>query len=198
MSFTEIVYGVLFQPVNTFRYLKEARPLGLSLLIWAAVIILSVVIGQGEAYVNNEIKSLGLPLQVAGMLNWVVGLFSFIMLFVMAGIYSLLADIIYGRNNAKGLLVCLALASLPGVLGSALSYVLALAGIKWLGMLFSLAAGMWVIVLQILALREALELTTSGALLIYFIPFIVLFIFALLLIVLIGIAGYSSFNAVGG
>lgn len=194
MSFTEIIYGVFFQPVNTFRYLKEAKPLAFSIITFTIVVILSVIIGQGEMYLDTEMKSLGLPSHMFGMMYVLAALFSFVMLFISAGLYALIADIIYDKNNAKGLLVCLALASLPGLLGAAFSYVFALAGMGWLGTILSMITGIWVIVLQVLALREALELTTSGALLVFFIPLLALAVLAVLIVIIIGAVGLSSLS----
>lgn len=195
MSLTEVIYGILFQPVNTFRYLKEAKPLGLSLVIFALVMVLGLIIGQGEASLNAEMTDLGLPASITWMINIIAAVFAFVMLFVMAGFYGLIAEIVYDKNNAKGLLVCMALSFLPALLGSAFSYVFVLASIKWLGTLFSLAAGIWVIVLQVLALREALELTTSGAIIVYLIPLLLMILLLVLLAGIIGAAGYSTFTS---
>lgn len=183
MNFTEIIYGILFEPVATLRYLAENKPLAQGLIVFLSVLIFNIIMGQGNAALGEEMQALALPFQLGWFINIVAGMLSFIMLFVIAAVFSLLGEIIYGKSNAVGLLVCFAFVSIPGVLGPALQYVSSLAGIEWLAVILSLTVGIWVLVLQVLALREALGINTGQAIIIFLLPLAVV----IGLIILVGV-----------
>lgn len=183
MNFTEIIYGILFEPVATLRYLAENKPLAQGLIVFLSVLIFNIIMGQGNAALGEEMQALDIPFQLGWFINIVAGIFSFIMLFVIAAVFSLLGELIYGKSNAAGLLVCFAFVSIPGVLGPALQYVSSLAGIEWLAVFLSLAVGIWVLVLQVLALREALGINTGQAIIIFLLPLAVV----IGLIILVGV-----------
>lgn len=187
MSFTEIIYGILFEPVPTLRYLAENKPLVQGLIVFLSVLIFNIIMGQGNAALGEEVQALTIPFQLGWFINIVAGIFSFIMLFVMAAVFSLLGELFYGKGNAAGLLVCFAFASIPGVLGPALQYVSTLAGIEWLAVFLSLAVGIWVLVLQVLALREALALDTGQAVIVFLIPLAIV----IALLILFGVAAVA-------
>ncbi len=109
----------------------------------------------------------------------VIGIvFSLIMIFVMAGIFSLLAELFFSNAspNAKGLLTCLSLASLPGLIGAPLQYTATVIGLSSLAAFIAFIVAIWLIVLQVIALRESLELTTSQAVVLFIIPLITIFV----------------------
>lgn len=88
----------------------------------------------------------------------------------------------YRRGNASGLLTCLALAIIPGLVGSTLQYALVLLDLALWGGVVSLVTFVWVIVLQVLSLRESLALTTGQAVLIYILPAASFLLVALILV----------------
>ncbi|MBO8157949.1 Yip1 family protein [Thermosyntropha sp.] len=192
MSFTEIIYGILFEPVKTLRYLAENKPLGQGLLVFLVVLIFNIIVGQGNSNLSYELSNLSLPVQIGWFISVITGIISFFMLFISAALLSLIGEIIYRKSNAVGLLTCLSFASIPGVLGPALEYLFSLAGIQWLAILISLAVGIWVLVLQVLAVREALLIDTGKAIIVMLIPFVVLIALAVLLV--IGVATMSPIS----
>ena len=90
-------------------------------------------------------------------------IFPLIMLFILAGLYSLLGELIYKSGNATGLLAGLSFASLPGIFGPPLQYVALSLGLNSLSNLISFAITIWLLVLQVIAIREALRLSTNQA-----------------------------------
>jgi len=179
MSLIDTIYGILFDPVPTLQYLAREKPLLPGLFIYLAVFIFNVIINRGLTALDSEIAGF-IP---DGNFIWVFAILgvilSFFILALTAGLLSLLSEIFYQRGNASGLLVCLCFAVIPGVLGPPLQYGATLLGISWLGVIFSLLAVIWMLVLQVLSLREALELQTGQAILLFIIPGL-LFFFVLL------------------
>lgn len=112
---------------------------------------------------------------------WIMGLagmlFSILALFFMAGLYSLLSEIILNKGNAVGLLVCFCFASFPGVIGLACQYGALLLDFKILGFLCWFLAILWMIALQVLSLREALGIRSGQAILLFVSPGVLLLIF---------------------
>lgn len=170
MSLIDIIYGIFFEPVPTLQYLAREKPLLPGLLVYLVVFVFNLIINRGLTTLDSEIASF-IP---NANLMWVIAglgvILSFFMLAITAGLFSLLSEIFYQRGNASGLLVCLSFAVIPGVLGPPLQYGATLLGISWLGVICSLLAVIWVLVLQVLSLREALELQTGQAILLFILP----------------------------
>lgn len=182
MVWNEVLYGVLFEPRTTLRSLSIERPLGPAIITFLAVAIFNLSIYRGIIFQQNynmqDFEQFVWLYQIMG------ALFSFMMLFVMAGLFSLLSELVFNKTNASGLLVCLAFASLPGVLGPALYYSALIADAQWLGVLCSVLIGIWILVLQVLSLSEALEISTGQAVALFILPGIFIIV-ALVLVVLI-------------
>lgn len=184
MTLVEILYGILFQPVDTFRYLGQEKPLARGLLLFILVYGLNLVVNQGIEIISLENGSMpGRLLWVYGLLGGAILLFG---LFLAAGILSLLSEICYGRSNGKGIMTTLAFTVFPGALGPPLHYLAILLKVSWLGMGFSLIAALWVMILQVISVRESFHLNTGQAVFIYFLPGILL---AVLLLAISGFIG---------
>jgi hypothetical protein len=179
MSLIDIIYGIFFEPVPTLQYLAREKPLLPGLLVYLVVFVFNLIINRGLTTLDSEIASF-IP---NANLMWVIAglgvVLSFFMLAITAGLFSLLSEIFYQRGNASGLLVCLSFAVIPGVLGPPLQYGATLLGISWLGVICSLLAVIWVLVLQVLSLREALELQTGQAILLFILPGLFIFFLCL-------------------
>lgn len=196
MTLIEVIYGILFQPASTFGYLSREKPLKQGLIIFLIVALFNVLISQGiEAWgINNAIYSLPANfIWFAGLIGIIA---SIIMLFFMAGFWSLISEIIYGQANAKGLLVSLSFAYLPGVLGPPLQYAAMLIGIKTAAMFLPFLTWLWVLVLQVMALREALSLRNSQAILLFAIPLLVVLAMVMLTIIIAGTFFSLPFNQI--
>lgn len=189
MTLTEMLYGILFQPVSTLQYLSREKPLSRAMLVFVSVLLFNALINQAISLANIE----ELPFSLPANLLWIFGLmgviFSVLLLFLMAGFFSLLSEVFFGRANASGLLVCLGFASVPGLLGPPLQYAAILIKLPAGVMLFPLISIAWVIILQVMALRESLELDTGKAILLYIFPLLLVFF----LLAIIAASFISSF-----
>lgn len=174
MSFTESIYGIFFEPTATLRTLADKKPYGRALLIFIAVTLLNLVFQQAlNVYTDNEILKM-VPANAVWAFNLLGAALSVVLLLSISGLLSLISEIVYGKFNAGGVLVTLCYASIPGILGPPLHYASSLAGVQWLGAVLAGLSMIWVLVLQVIGVRESLRVTTGQAILIMLLPVIVL------------------------
>ena len=176
MSFTETIYGILFEPTVTLRTLADKKPYGRALLIFLTVTLLSILFEQAlNVHTDHELLAM-VPANAFWMINLFGVVLSIFLLMVISGLLSLISEIIYGKFNAGGILVALCYASIPGILGPPLRYASSLAGIQWLGVVLAGLSMIWVLVLQVIGVRESLRVTPGQAILIMLLPLVVLVI----------------------
>lgn len=173
MTFTETIYGVLFEPVTTMHNLADHKPYGTALLVFIGVLLWSVVFEQAlNLQADSQVQEM-----IPANAYWMFSLFgvalSLLLLMVGSGLLSLISELIYGKFNAGGILVVLCYASIPGILGSPLHYASSLAGLPWLGAILAGLAMLWVLVLQVIGVRESLRVTTGQTILIMLLPLLV-------------------------
>lgn len=191
MSLTDYLWGTIFNPDTTMRQLVAEKPLGQGLTLYIAVLTIIMIINQGVDALRPIEEALSLPAQFIWLLGGIGIIFSLLILFLSAGFLSLLSEITYRRGNSLGLLVGLCFAILPGVFGPLLQYGLAIIGLNWLGVIFSTITMVWVVVLQIIAVRAAFNLSTGQALIIYFLPLLIFVITAIAVTSLILVSSLS-------
>lgn len=190
----DLFYGVLFEPVATFRLLSSGLYFRRALLIFLLVQMISwylqvMIVARGmlaaelpglsQTNLPQLAFSLSLLLAVAGITA------SFIFLFLEAGIFNLIAEILRGKSNARGLLSTLALAVLPLLLGVPVKFL----GFLWLWpswIVTTVYLGLWIwtAVLKVVAIRESTGMSTVRAAVVYLIPVGALLL--LLAVVLVG------------
>ena len=184
MTIVELLYGIMFEPRPTLQYISEKKPLAWGLTVYLIVLIFNAVFARGINYIS--------PKDAVALLDellWIYlvtgALFSIVVLFLLTGLFSLLSDLFYGHSNSSGLLACLCFASVPGVLGPPLQYSALLTGASYIGTISSVIISVWVLVLQIMALKEALALRTGQAINLFIMPFILAIIVIGVIIIVI-------------
>ncbi|MDD3268572.1 MAG: Yip1 family protein [Syntrophomonadaceae bacterium] len=183
MTLTEVIYGILFQPAATLSYLSREKPLKQGLIVYLIIALFNVLISQGIEALNFMESLANLPPNFIWLVSSIGVIASIIMLFFMAGFLSLISEIIYGQANGKGLLVCLSFAYLPSVLGAPLEYAALLIGMQSAAAVLPVFTLVWVLVLQVIALREALSLRSSQAVLLFILPLLILLALTIAVIV---------------
>lgn len=180
LSLVEVVYGIFFEPVKTLNYLARVKPLLWGMIIFLLILTLNIIINHGV----NSFNSINFVLNdnFIGVFEVLLVFLAYLLLVILAGVFSLLSEILYHRGNASGILACFSYAAIPGVLGPPLHFAFILLEIKVIGVILYLASLAWVLVLQIISLREALHLRTSQAVLLFALPGVML-IFVLVVIV---------------
>jgi len=178
---SDIIYGLIFAPSATFKKIGEDKPVILSLLVFLVISVINLPLYRGILLHQNTVSIMH-KAQWFWILGWMGIFFSFLVLFFLAGLYSLLSEIIFKKGNAVGILACFGFAAFPGVIGSACQYGALLLDFTTVGFLCSFLAILWMIALQILALREALDIQSGQAILLFLSPGFLLLIFLLLVL----------------
>jgi len=112
-----LIYGVLFNPVNTFRRISENPPLLHGFLIFFGVVTLTSLTNTLIPPNISDVAELNTVLARTRPLIGIVGaLISLIGWFLGAGLFQLLAEFFGGKGRAVGVLTVLALAGIPKVL----------------------------------------------------------------------------------
>ncbi|WP_049752629.1 Yip1 family protein [Candidatus Desulforudis audaxviator] len=195
LGFLEIIYGVLFDPVKTFRRLAEDPPFLLVLvivtLVNAAGTLMSMLtvntIAPAElgAEFDRLIAGVAPFLVLAGFFLWYAKWLGY------GAVLHLVAQLLGGRNGPKATLTVYGLAGLPAVFMLPVQGFVVVAGLAEtpasaiLG-LIGLGVFVWSLALLIIGLREVHQLSTGGAAIVVFAPVAaVAALFLLLLIVLV-------------
>ncbi len=195
----ERIIGILRSPVKTLRQTSEAELWKEGLLIVLLVSLLKWLSKLAEPGDQELIKHLK-PImgtsaadQLSTALNstsmgFFFSLFDDLLVWVIGGLlFFLFAKLFKGRGTVVGMLAGLGYASCPYFLGAPLMAIISLTGTAgyFLSSIIGFAASIWVLVLEIIAIRESQQISTGGAVATYFIPAVLLGIIFFLLIILI-------------
>lgn len=187
-SLVELLYGIITQPGEVFRQLAKTPKVLWGLLVFYGVNLFDFVLGYALA--RPELTNIppGLPLQLVGVIPTLarnlflaflifIFFFSGAMWFVASGVFSLLAQLLGGNGNGKGLLSAMGFAVVPGLFSALVEAVVSLLGLpRFISMVTALGVGIWILVLQVLAIRDTQSISGGRAALVFFLPLIVLFI----------------------
>lgn len=196
----ELIYGILFDPVRTFRRLAQWPPLGQSVLLFSLVKIMSALVwGYSLSLKLTQEDISGLDLGIGGALKMMVPVavimllvYEYLKWFVYSGTLYLLAELAGGRGRASGVLVATGLAALPALLFLPVQVLLAAFGgdvISGVGdVIIWLAMVVWGFILVVIGLRETQEISTGRAVLVALTPALtIIFILVLAIMLLAGI-----------
>lgn len=174
----DVLYGVLFRPRATFRALAGRAPLRLALvvvLLTAGLQSLTLLGGRAE-----DDPLAGMAGLVAAPLSIPIALLAW---FVLTAVWHLTAELLGGVGSARSALALVGLASLPGIFGPPLELLGRATGVGAFDLL-GMAAGIWSLVLDVLAVQAAYGLSGGRSLLVVLMPVLVI---AVLIGVLVGI-----------
>jgi len=211
MRLWDIIYGILFQPVATLRYAAEQKPVLTSFLVG---LVVSIFTGVMNLIVARNYMALTppatLPPELAATFpQWASSLFVFgglmgiifylVFWFVSTAIFNLLAAFFGGRENGKGLFAAIGLTLIPSAILPPLQVlVYALGAPGAIYTVLSVAVVVWVLILEIISIREANKLSTGLAVVIFFLPLVVVIAVILVMIILLVGALLPFFQSIGG
>ena len=199
MSFFELIYGAVFQPKKTFASVGQEKPLAKCLLIFTLVLLLTELLWQGQLRSFGEVflTDLEIPYNLSAESSYSMAifqdiflimtvffiLFSITVLFVQTGLLNLVGELLGGTGNAKGLLCALALATIPSLIISVLDTLIIMVGLPgFISLVLALIGFLWIIILQILAVQGALNLSMGRSIATALLPVIALVIIILALV----------------
>lgn len=189
----ERIFGTLRAPGKTLNQAAENNlwKEGLLIVIAAAILkgISSVVAAGNMEFLLYLEKVLDLPLadslQYSPIFTIFSSLFGGLLGWILLGaVFFLFAKLFKGQGTLSGMLAGLGYASSPYFIGAPLAAVTSLVGVAGyiLSSIIGLATSIWVLVLNIIAIKESQKISTGAAIATFFIPGILLFILALFLI----------------
>lgn len=187
----ENISGTLFRPASTFRRMLEER----TTVTIAAIIVLiaGICSGAGSILMQNAVMSLFaefpgfevVPLSpaasiilsvVSGFIGWVV----------IAGILHVVAKILGGKGVFTEMLVLMGFAALPNVFQAPIGLVAVLSGGltgAFIALGLSGILAIWILILDVLAIREAHKFSTGRAIATLVLPFVVLIVLVFILVI---------------
>lgn len=204
----EIVYGILFQPVQTLRRLVDRPPLGLAFFVFTITALISYVASlQGMSADAVDIpfgELISGTADAQRLTRWMAGvqarlgvkLFPFQLMIailwwlISTSLMHLAAEFAGGRGQARGLLALLGIVQMPLIL---LAPATLLGRLIWTGLtdLAGFALSLWVLVLSVLAVRENYGLGSGRAVGVYLLPLIGFLAF-LVVTVLAAVLAFAS------
>ncbi|MBU4534168.1 MAG: Yip1 family protein [Eubacteriales bacterium] len=199
VGFLELIYGVLFDPVATFRRVALSPPL------WTAVVIATLV--NLAAALMGTIAYRAAGISTISELNVLIGslvplfaiinsLLWYVKWLVYGAVLHLVAQLFGGTNGPKATLSVYALATLPGLLLLPVEGLIIVAGLSesvttsLIG-LAGFAAFAWSLVLLVLGLREVHRFGTSQAIATVFTPVIAILLLGLI-ILFVAVLGFAA------
>ncbi|MFX4262684.1 YIP1 family protein [Pelotomaculum propionicicum] len=190
-GFLEIVYGVLFDPVKTMKRAAANPPLVTALVIVTILSILGTLMGL-LTFSRVLSQSLDTSAVLPGALLPVgafIGLvFSYVKWFGYSAVLHLAADLLGGRGVVRGVFAAVGLAGLPNTLLAPFQFLgywygLGNLAVTVLLLLAGLAAGIWSSVVLVIGIREVYRLPTGRSVLVFFIPYLALFLLLILSVI---------------
>ena len=192
----ETLTGMLTRPTSTIRSICQQRPIGWAIVVYLVVCMVSGVSAIGLGFLEGaglpDFGPFSIAVYIPGMLvgTPIIGLLTLV---VLAAICHGVASVLGGKGSYSGLFSGFAFAALPGIFSApltAISLPFGIIGTILYG-LGSIGLSLWVVVLDILALRENYVVSTGRAILILLLP-------AVILLVLLGLLGALVITALIG
>ncbi len=187
----ENIFGTLFSPASTFRRMLEERT---SVTI-AAIVVLIACICSGAGSILTQSVFMSMFAEFPGFEEMMFSpsasmtisvVFGFILWVVIAGILHVVAKILGGKGAFTEMLVLLGFATLPNIFQAPIGLIAILSG-GLTGAFIAIGLGgilaIWVLILDVLAIREAHKFSTGRAIATLVLPFVVLIVLAFILII---------------
>lgn len=182
------LFGVTTRPVSTLKEVASNKPVWWGLLIYLLISIL----GSLAAMLDPEVVAIyeemtrQVTFTIPFLLLTIGGiLFSVLVLLIYVGVLHLFGRLFGGSGGYWNLFSAYTFASFPGIIGVPVTVLGGLIGVvgSILSGLVGFAISIWVIVLQVIALRESHGLSTGMAILAYLITIFILVIVPIFLVI---------------
>ncbi|GAW93779.1 Yip1 family protein [Calderihabitans maritimus] len=182
LSLVDLLYGVIVQPSRTLRYVAQKklyfRAFGTYLGVQLFNSLMTVASFEDqyrrvappwqETFLNEfpfqQLLLFWIPVAVIG---------SLVIWFIMAGVLHLIAEFSGGIGSGIGLFAALGFTTVPNVLLTVVDFILRLLQIP-ADFFIRMAGFVWIVVLQVLALRESHQFSTGKAILVFITPLVVM------------------------
>ncbi len=182
------LYGVIVSPSDTLNEIARERPVWWGLLIYLGISVLGSlaalfdpeVVGFYEEMTRQFAFTIPfLPLAIGGLLIAVL------ILLIYVGVLHLFGRLFGGSGGYWNLFSAYTFANFPGIIGVPITVIGGLFGVvgSVLSGLVGFGISIWVIVLQVIALRESHGLSTGMSILAYVLTLFILIIVPVFLVI---------------
>ncbi len=163
MNILELLEGVVREPVSTLNIISRKKPVGWALAVFGVSTLLGTI--STDPAVFEQLPALPVSNPVAQIAASLAGFFIF------SGLLYLLSRLFKGSGDYLGFLSALGFAQFPAFLSPIAALVKSGGGLAGtvLGWIISMGSSVWMLVLQLIALRESRGLTTGASILTYLI-----------------------------
>lgn len=188
----DAIIGVITQPAQTLRRIAQVRPWLQALVVYIGVAVLDGLTSltfprsgldtgaAGSPALGTGAESFLHTITAPGFLFGSTLVLGPLALLLETAVLYLVGRLLGGHGPFSGLFSTFAFAVVPMLILAPVTAVLNLAGsalaVGLIRGLLATAAGIWVFVLQVLAIRESLSLSTGRAVAVIVIPFAVVVI----------------------
>lgn len=187
------LFGVIARPGETLNEIAAEKPVGLAFLVYLVVAALNAVT---NTYNNQSMDAIDeLMFEVGFYLapSWfVIGalFFSVISIFISTLLIHLFARLFGGRAGYWNMFSAYAFAVFPLIIGVPTTVFLGFAGVfgSVISGLVTFGLAIWVLVLEVIAIREAHGISTGMSILAYFIHLIILIVIPVAIAVFVVLA----------
>lgn len=173
------LYGVLTKPVQTLNEIAREKPANAAFLLYLGISMLSVL---GSLYNPQAMQAfedlmretgISIPFSVIIAASLLIAIIS---IFVITGVLQLLARLFKGSGGYWNLFSAYAFANFPLIIGVPIAFVSGFLGTVGdiLAGLISLGLSIWVLVLQVIAVRESHSLSTGASIGVYLLQLAIL------------------------
>jgi len=191
------LYGVLTKPVQTLNEIAREKPANAAFLIYLGITMLSVLSSLYNPQAMQAFEDLMRETDIAIPFSVIIAaslLMAIISIFVVTGVLQLLARLFKGNGGYWNLFSAYAFANFPLIIGLPITFISGFLGTvgNILSGVFSLGLSIWVLVLQVIAVRESHSLSTGASIGVYLLQLAILVGIPLAIAIVLMIA-YLSF-----
>ena len=184
----DILYQILVSPSKALAEVSNRKPLG-----WAVITAVFIAVVLSLTFLPNPSELVEVIFDMEKRsLNPALAIFLWVIIFLVAlfvegGIFHLTALLLRGRGSYLGMVCGLCFACFPFVFFAPLILLRALLGASGIILypIGSLVFFLWILVLEISAIRQNYHLSLGRAIATYFIPGILLIIVPLLVVTIL-------------
>lgn len=191
------LHGILTSPVKTLNEIAREKPANAAFLLYLGVSMLSVISSLYNPQSMQAFEDLmreaniNIPFSVIIAASLLIAIIS---IFVITGVLQLLARLFKGSGGYWNLFSAYAFANFPLIIGVPITFISGFLGTfgDILAGVISLTLSIWVLVLQVIAVRESHSLSTGASIGVYLLQLAILV--GIPLVIAIGLVfAYLSF-----
>ncbi len=173
------LYGTLTRPVQTLNEIAREKPANAAFLIYLGVTMLGVLasIFNEQSYQAFQAlmleANLNIPVSVIIAASLLIGIIS---IFIITGVLHLFARLFKGSGGFWNLFSAYAFANFPLIIGVPVTLLSGFFGTvgNIITSLISFGLSIWVLVLQVIAVRESHNLSTGASIGVYVLHLVIL------------------------